>query len=1187
MTAPLQPSDPRQLGGYWLAARLGAGGQGVVYEGYDAEGNRVAVKALYADAVSADFRNGLRKEVAMLQRVASFCTARIIAADLDNPPPYIVSEYVPGPDLQSWVDRNGAYGPDELYRLAIGIATALSSIHQAGVIHRDLKPANVLLGPDGPRVIDFGIAKSEEMTRSATGQLKGTPRWMAPEIFKGRPATPAVDVWAWAAIVLFAATGRPPFDGDSLPTLMHQVLNDTPETDVLTGPLRTLVESALDRDPAKRPTPHQILTGLIGGGARDPLEAGTRAASESSRPSMALPPSLAELAERVYGGLDPHAQEAVPRILLRMVAARPDAQGALVNVNVGEFADGDTDERTVHRVLDGFGKAGLLHGGGPVVAISTPALLRAWPRMRDWVDSEREGLGTHHALAAAARVWDGNGRKQADLYQGSFLDEAVAWASTGRRQLTLNLTERAFLDASVNQTRSRARRRTVVTAALAVLLVIATGSGGAAVVQSQDLRKTNTIVAQQRDTAVGKQLAAQAVQLRRTDPVLARRLAVAAGALAGDTLDAQHALLTLSSQWEQDIYRPDAVKDTTWEVNSPATGGPYIWWKQNTLIVADPGARQVRRTLTVPGSPIAGIEQSLDGKRLLTLQKDGTMLIWDTTTGASTRPAYRYVNGSEVWFSPTGSRFFVRHKGQTHVVDATGKIVFTSKQPYHVWDPAMSPDERYLLAGRTKSKSRDKLDWWDLQTSKRLPVPVPNFSYVEELRALVFSPDGRFVAAEHMGEVLIIDAKTRELRTTLAVPKDFALETDMVFSPDGEHFAYQMALWSTEPGSSKPFLHYQADDNCRSTRFSADGTSLRCVDSQDRVRSIDVGAFVRPSRVARENSSDAAISGDGSTLAVAERDAGNVQLWDTGARARRETLPIPYKRGYQGDQLSLSRDGRLLAHGRSDGAVDIWDVRSRTKRTTVNPGPVPLGGRPLPSFSPDGKALATHTPKNTFLQFWDASTGRLLGEARPKQKVFSADGSAAKIAWSADGKSVISTNDLGVVEFPSGKQLVPPNPLVSTVQALSPQGTLATVQDRVDRRSISFWDAKTLQQKGNPVPTPDSKSPIAAISPDGRLLATTDKKGNIDLWDVRNQRRIGLALTGHTRVGVSIDIEIHALAFSADGTRVHSVSGEDGRLVTHIVAPRLLKDTLCRETGPLSAREWAAHVPDLAYRKTC
>ncbi|MFC4899780.1 protein kinase [Streptosporangium amethystogenes subsp. fukuiense] len=138
MVAPLLPSDPRQLGSYWLARRLGAGGQGVVYEAYDSLGDRVAVKALREDFITDAYRDQLRKEVAALSRVAPFCTARIIEADLDHVPPYLVSEYVPGPDLQNRVDKDGPYRPDDLHRLAVGIATALASIYQAGVTHRDV-----------------------------------------------------------------------------------------------------------------------------------------------------------------------------------------------------------------------------------------------------------------------------------------------------------------------------------------------------------------------------------------------------------------------------------------------------------------------------------------------------------------------------------------------------------------------------------------------------------------------------------------------------------------------------------------------------------------------------------------------------------------------------------------------------------------------------------------------------------------------------------------------------------------------------------------------------------------------------------------------------------------------------------------------------------------------------------------
>ncbi|MGA5817720.1 protein kinase domain-containing protein [Kitasatospora sp. NPDC094028] len=149
------PGDPRQLGGFYLDGRLGAGGQGVVYEGYDVQGRRVAVKVLRA--VDAEDRERLRREIPAWRKVEPYCTTRVLEADLDGTVPYVVSEYVAGPDLRRAVNDGGAYGPEELRRLAVNLAGALVAIHRAGVVHRDLKPENILLGPDGPRVIDFGL----------------------------------------------------------------------------------------------------------------------------------------------------------------------------------------------------------------------------------------------------------------------------------------------------------------------------------------------------------------------------------------------------------------------------------------------------------------------------------------------------------------------------------------------------------------------------------------------------------------------------------------------------------------------------------------------------------------------------------------------------------------------------------------------------------------------------------------------------------------------------------------------------------------------------------------------------------------------------------------------------------------------------------------------------------------------
>ncbi|MBW8485676.1 WD40 repeat domain-containing serine/threonine protein kinase [Actinomadura parmotrematis] len=1197
MSTPLLERDPRQLGGYWLAARLGAGGQGVVYEGYDVQGTRVAVKALHTDAVDEAFRDGLRKEAAALQRVAPFCTARILAADLDHAPPYIVSEYVPGADLQSWVDRTGAYRPDELHRLAIGVVTALASIHRAGVVHRDLKPANVLLGPDGPRVIDFGIARTEEMSRSATGSIKGTPRWMAPEVFRGHRPTPAVDVWAWGAIVLFAATGKAPFDGDTLPVLMHQITTLRPDTGVLAEPLRGLVEAALRQDPDERPRPEDVLAGLIGGRRPDPLEAGKQAAAGTVQPSMTFPPTLGALAERAYGGLDPQARQAVPRILLRMLAARARAGDVLCTVPVGDFSDGDADPGTVHRVLTAFGDAGLLHGSGGTVRLTTPALLRAWPRLREWFEAERDGLDHHHVLADATHRWDGGGRKPTDLLQGSRLDDALGWASAGRRHITLNPAERDFLKASVEQTRRRARTRTAVTGALAALLLVALLAGGTAGAQSWNLAKANDTVSAQRDSAVGRQLAARALQLRRTDPTLARRLAVAAASLAGDVPDAHDALLALNSQWERDIWAPPGT-DGSWNQVYPAGGGPTVFWKPATgrIIIADAGARRVVRTLAVTGAPLAGMDLTLDGARLFTLQKDGTQVFWDVATGAARPLPYKHPAGAGLWLSPTGAKLVRTLDGQITVVEAaTGRELFRAAGKNSVWGPAMSPDERSMVMPLEAGKDRMRLAWWDLATGKELPGAHSRphqypFADARQFQGTTFSPDGRFLATRVGDTIAVLDARTREVRTTLKVPNGVDAP-DLDFSRDGRYIAMDMTMWSTEIGTGEgPYLHYTPDAMCNGTRFGRDGTTLRCVDEQDRVRTIDVSAFTGGIRFA-ELSAHSAISGDGRTLAVASSSfPGTVQVWDTATGARRGDLAVghPLSGG-----TALSPDGRFLALPGEAGAIEVWDVRARTRRTTIAAGPPPLAGRPLPSFSPDGRALAVLTStKPSVLTFFDAATGRRLGEARAAAQRSTVGDADIRIVWSKDGRRVVSATDLGVVAFPSGRTAVPPGalgaPLVSrTVQALNPQGVLATVEGVVNQRTLIFWDAATLKQRGAPVRLPEGKTPITALSPDGRLAATADSKGRIDVWDVATQRHLGLALTGHT---TGTDTVIDALAFSADGTRLYSVGEDDAKLVTHLVGTRPLRAALCKQTGGLTRREWDRNVRKdygIPYRATC
>ncbi|WP_460369731.1 serine/threonine-protein kinase, partial [Actinocorallia lasiicapitis] len=269
---PLQPGDPASLGAYRLTGRIGSGGQGVVYLGTGPDLETVAVKLLSAH-LDETARQRFVRELAATKRVARFCTAQVLDADLEGDRPYIVSEYVPGPSLAEYVARDGVLAGGALERLATGTLTALAAIHTAGVIHRDFKPHNVILGPDGPRVIDFGIARAlgDAVTSTLPSGVIGTPAYMAPEQVRGLAIGTHADVWAWAATIVFAATGVPPFGQDSIPTVAGRILHADPNLGELAEPLRALVVAALTKDPAVRPSAQVLLMNLLGGPAEAPV----------------------------------------------------------------------------------------------------------------------------------------------------------------------------------------------------------------------------------------------------------------------------------------------------------------------------------------------------------------------------------------------------------------------------------------------------------------------------------------------------------------------------------------------------------------------------------------------------------------------------------------------------------------------------------------------------------------------------------------------------------------------------------------------------------------------------------------------------------------------------------------------------------------------------------------------------
>ncbi len=273
---PLRPGDPELIGPHRLVGFLGEGGQGVVYLARTPGGERVALKVLHARlSDDAHAKRRFQREADAARRVAPFCTARVLQADATGDRPYILSEYVDGESLQQVVSREGPREEYALVRLAVATATALAAIHRAGIVHRDLKPSNVLLGPDGPRVIDFGIARALDAAYSLTTDLVGTPAYMAPEQFHEQEVGPAGDVFAWAGTMVFAATGQPPFGLGNLAVVMRRILIAEPDLSGVPESLRPLLGAALTKDPRSRPGSADVLDMLLSAAGRPGPVSGT------------------------------------------------------------------------------------------------------------------------------------------------------------------------------------------------------------------------------------------------------------------------------------------------------------------------------------------------------------------------------------------------------------------------------------------------------------------------------------------------------------------------------------------------------------------------------------------------------------------------------------------------------------------------------------------------------------------------------------------------------------------------------------------------------------------------------------------------------------------------------------------------------------------------------------------------
>ncbi|PSK99058.1 serine/threonine protein kinase [Murinocardiopsis flavida] len=256
---PLEHGDPERIGRYRLIGRLGAGGMGQVYFGRSAGGRAVAIKRIHPHmAADPSFRQRFAREVAAARQVSGAFTAPVIDADPESEVPWLVTSYVPSLPLDEAVHAHGPLPEPTLRVLAAGLAEALTEIHRVGLIHRDLKPGNVLLAEDGPRVIDFGIARATEGT-AATQSIIGTPGFMSPEQIQGAAMTPRSDIFAFGAVMVHAAGGVGPFGEGAMHTMVMRIMQHEPDISAVPPSLQRMVAACLAKDERRRPGPGDVL----------------------------------------------------------------------------------------------------------------------------------------------------------------------------------------------------------------------------------------------------------------------------------------------------------------------------------------------------------------------------------------------------------------------------------------------------------------------------------------------------------------------------------------------------------------------------------------------------------------------------------------------------------------------------------------------------------------------------------------------------------------------------------------------------------------------------------------------------------------------------------------------------------------------------------------------------------------